>query len=127
LAFFSGPHYLDKKPLFLNPLSQKSFHDFTYPLIIWRKRGCFGGVFGQKVQKKFLRDKYDALTVLFFQVIGRMEPLLTLHLWNPEKGPAEKVLTVNYAGTKDAWTRISEPIDTSFISVAHCSDGDITY
>jgi len=60
---------------------------------------------------------------LFFT---RMGPLLTLQLWDPEERPAEKVLTVNYAGTKEAWTRISEPIDTSFISVVHCTDGDIT-
>ena len=56
---------------------------------------------------------------------SRMGPLFTLRLWDLENRPAERVLTVNYAGTKEAWTRISEPIDTSFISVVHCSDGDI--
>jgi len=60
---------------------------------------------------------------LFF---SRTDPLLTLQLWDPEERPAERVLTVNYAGTKESWTRISEPIDTSFISIVHCADGDIT-
>ena len=60
---------------------------------------------------------------LFF---SRTDPLLTLRLWDPENHPAERVLTVNYAGTKETWSRSSEPIDTSFISVVHCADGDIT-
>lgn len=59
---------------------------------------------------------------LFF---SRTDPLLTLQLWDPEDRPAERILTVNYAGTREAWTRISEAIDTSFISVVHCADGDI--
>ena len=60
-------------------------------------------------------------------LVGRTDLLSTLRLWDPEDRPAERVLTVRYAGNKARWKAISAPIDTSFLSVVHCSDGDIRY
>ena len=58
---------------------------------------------------------------------GNVGPLDTLTLWDSSERPAERILTVNYAGERATWAAIARSINTSFISVVHCINGDITY